>query len=163
MRLCLLCVGTSLVFGPVLGKSWRLYKVFTQRVPDKRVVSTQQLRWEGAGQTFHGGQTPASPKPVWDSRWNWHMTGMDATITGLVSHLAGRGPFIYSCTMRQELFHSTGKWVPYQAASSTVQSQPHHQAMFSFYIGHMPLLHYTPMFVFRSIFIPQKQSAVFVG
>ncbi|XP_009072267.1 PREDICTED: probable G-protein coupled receptor 156, partial [Acanthisitta chloris] len=38
MRLCLLCVGTSLVFGPVLGKSWRLYKVFTQRVPDKRVI-----------------------------------------------------------------------------------------------------------------------------
>lgn len=42
VRLCLLCVGTSLVFGPVLGKSWRLYKVFTQRVPDKRVVSTQR-------------------------------------------------------------------------------------------------------------------------
>ncbi|NXE05393.1 GP156 protein, partial [Lophotis ruficrista] len=38
VRLCLLCVGTSLVFGPVLGKSWRLYKVFTQRVPDKRVI-----------------------------------------------------------------------------------------------------------------------------
>ncbi|NXA20272.1 GP156 protein, partial [Ibidorhyncha struthersii] len=38
VRLCLLCVGTSLVFGPILGKSWRLYKVFTQRVPDKRVV-----------------------------------------------------------------------------------------------------------------------------
>ncbi|NXS56574.1 GP156 protein, partial [Brachypteracias leptosomus] len=36
--LCLLCVGTSLVFGPILGKSWRLYKVFTQRVPDKRVI-----------------------------------------------------------------------------------------------------------------------------
>lgn len=35
------------MFGPVLGKSWRLYKVFTQRVPDKRVVSTQDLRWEG--------------------------------------------------------------------------------------------------------------------
>lgn len=44
VRLCLLCVGTSLVFGPVLGKSWRLYKVFTQRVPDKRVVSTQHPR-----------------------------------------------------------------------------------------------------------------------
>lgn len=43
VRLCLLCVGTSLVFGPLLGKSWRLYKVFTQRVPDKRVVSTQHL------------------------------------------------------------------------------------------------------------------------
>ncbi|KFP16218.1 putative G-protein coupled receptor 156, partial [Egretta garzetta] len=38
VRLCLLCVGTSLVFGPLLGKSWRLYKVFTQRVPDKRVI-----------------------------------------------------------------------------------------------------------------------------
>ncbi|NXY73717.1 GP156 protein, partial [Glareola pratincola] len=38
VRLCLLCVGTSLVFGPVLGKSWRLHKVFTQRVPDKRVI-----------------------------------------------------------------------------------------------------------------------------
>ena len=39
MRLSMLCIGTSLVFGPILGKSWRLYKVFTQRVPDKRVVS----------------------------------------------------------------------------------------------------------------------------
>ncbi|XP_068814193.1 probable G-protein coupled receptor 156 isoform X2 [Struthio camelus] len=38
VRLCLLCVGSSLVFGPVLAKSWRLYKVFTQRVPDKRVI-----------------------------------------------------------------------------------------------------------------------------
>ncbi|NXK47322.1 GP156 protein, partial [Chauna torquata] len=38
VRLSLLCVGTSLVLGPVLGKSWRLYKVFTQRVPDKRVI-----------------------------------------------------------------------------------------------------------------------------
>ncbi|XP_015333944.1 probable G-protein coupled receptor 156 [Marmota marmota marmota] len=38
IRLSLLCIGTSLVFGPVLGKSWRLYKVFTQRVPDKRVI-----------------------------------------------------------------------------------------------------------------------------
>ncbi|NWX87729.1 GP156 protein, partial [Nothoprocta pentlandii] len=38
VRLCLLCVGSSLVFGPVLGKSWRLYRVFTQRVPDKRVI-----------------------------------------------------------------------------------------------------------------------------
>lgn len=37
-RLSLLCIGTSLVFGPILGKSWRLYKVFTQRVPDKRVI-----------------------------------------------------------------------------------------------------------------------------
>ncbi|KAL6081533.1 hypothetical protein STEG23_021709, partial [Scotinomys teguina] len=36
-RLSMLCIGTSLVFGPILGKSWRLYKVFTQRVPDKRV------------------------------------------------------------------------------------------------------------------------------
>ncbi|XP_077202414.1 putative G-protein coupled receptor 156 isoform X2 [Paroedura picta] len=38
MRICLLCVGSSLAFGPILGKSWRLYKVFTQRVPDKRVI-----------------------------------------------------------------------------------------------------------------------------
>ncbi|NXL83961.1 GP156 protein, partial [Alectura lathami] len=38
VRLCLLCVGTSLVLGPILGKSWRLYRVFTQRVPDKRVI-----------------------------------------------------------------------------------------------------------------------------
>ncbi|XP_019383057.1 PREDICTED: probable G-protein coupled receptor 156 isoform X4 [Gavialis gangeticus] len=38
VRLCLLCVGTSLVLGPVLGKTWRLYRVFTQRVPDKRVI-----------------------------------------------------------------------------------------------------------------------------
>ncbi|KAJ7315888.1 hypothetical protein JRQ81_002050 [Phrynocephalus forsythii] len=37
-RLCLLCIGSSLVFGPILGKSWRLYKVFTQQVPDKRVI-----------------------------------------------------------------------------------------------------------------------------
>ncbi|XP_054407407.2 probable G-protein coupled receptor 156 isoform X2 [Pongo abelii] len=37
-RLSMLCIGTSLVFGPILGKSWRLYKVFTQRVPDKRVI-----------------------------------------------------------------------------------------------------------------------------
>lgn len=40
---------------------------------------------------------------------------MDATITGLVSHLPGHEPFIYSCTMSQELFHSTGKWVLCQA------------------------------------------------
>uniref|UniRef100_A0A8C3SBN3 G protein-coupled receptor 156 n=1 Tax=Chelydra serpentina TaxID=8475 RepID=A0A8C3SBN3_CHESE len=38
VRLCLLCVGSSLVFGPILGKSWRLYKVFTQRGPEKRVI-----------------------------------------------------------------------------------------------------------------------------
>ncbi|ELK18070.1 Putative G-protein coupled receptor 156 [Pteropus alecto] len=38
VRLSVLCIGTSLVFGPVLGKSWRLYKVFTHRVPDKRVI-----------------------------------------------------------------------------------------------------------------------------
>ncbi|XP_007493809.2 probable G-protein coupled receptor 156 [Monodelphis domestica] len=38
IRLSLLCVGSSLIFGPILGKSWRLYKVFTQRVPDKRVI-----------------------------------------------------------------------------------------------------------------------------
>ncbi|KAG9348775.1 hypothetical protein JZ751_029092 [Albula glossodonta] len=33
-----LCIGSSLVFGPILGKTWRLYRVFTQRVPDKRVI-----------------------------------------------------------------------------------------------------------------------------
>lgn len=38
VRLSVLCIGTSLVFGPILGKSWRLYKVFTHRVPDKRVI-----------------------------------------------------------------------------------------------------------------------------
>ncbi|XP_027724227.1 probable G-protein coupled receptor 156 [Vombatus ursinus] len=38
VRLSLLCVGSSLIFGPILGKSWRLYRVFTQRVPDKRVI-----------------------------------------------------------------------------------------------------------------------------
>ncbi|XP_074070696.1 putative G-protein coupled receptor 156 [Macrotis lagotis] len=38
IRLSLLCIGSSLMFGPILGKSWRLYKVFTQRVPDKRVI-----------------------------------------------------------------------------------------------------------------------------
>ncbi|KAJ1112491.1 hypothetical protein NDU88_000755 [Pleurodeles waltl] len=38
MRIGMLYLGVSLVFGPILGKSWRLYKVFTQRVPDKRVI-----------------------------------------------------------------------------------------------------------------------------
>ncbi|XP_053296679.1 probable G-protein coupled receptor 156 [Pleuronectes platessa] len=33
-----LCVGSTLVFGPILGKTWRLYRVFTQRLPDKRVI-----------------------------------------------------------------------------------------------------------------------------
>ncbi|XP_055239724.1 probable G-protein coupled receptor 156 isoform X5 [Gorilla gorilla gorilla] len=42
-RLSMLCIGTSLVFGPILGKSWRLYKVFTQRVPDKRVVTGKDV------------------------------------------------------------------------------------------------------------------------
>lgn len=37
-RVWALCVGSTLVFGPILGKTWRLYRVFTQRVPDKRVV-----------------------------------------------------------------------------------------------------------------------------
>ncbi|XP_039599627.1 probable G-protein coupled receptor 156 isoform X1 [Polypterus senegalus] len=37
-RIWILCIGTSLVFGPILGKTWRLYRVFTQRVPDKRVI-----------------------------------------------------------------------------------------------------------------------------
>ncbi|XP_047581980.1 probable G-protein coupled receptor 156 isoform X2 [Lutra lutra] len=43
IRLSMLCIGTSLVFGPILGKSWRLYKVFTQRVPDKRVVTGRDV------------------------------------------------------------------------------------------------------------------------
>lgn len=38
-RIWTLCLGSTLVFGPILGKTWRLYRVFTQRVPDKRVVS----------------------------------------------------------------------------------------------------------------------------
>ncbi|KAF5899298.1 G-protein coupled receptor, partial [Clarias magur] len=33
-----LCIGSSLVFGPILGKTWRLYRVFTQRLPDRRVI-----------------------------------------------------------------------------------------------------------------------------
>lgn len=37
-RMWILCIGSTLVFGPILGKTWRLYRVFTQRVPDKRVV-----------------------------------------------------------------------------------------------------------------------------
>ncbi|XP_067896050.1 probable G-protein coupled receptor 156 [Heterodontus francisci] len=38
IRIWMLCIGTSLIFGPVLGKTWRLYKVFTQCVPEKRVI-----------------------------------------------------------------------------------------------------------------------------
>ncbi|XP_068122521.1 probable G-protein coupled receptor 156 [Hyperolius riggenbachi] len=38
VRISLLYVGASLVFGPLLGKSWRLHRVFTHRVPDKRVI-----------------------------------------------------------------------------------------------------------------------------
>ncbi|XP_053185006.1 probable G-protein coupled receptor 156 [Scomber japonicus] len=37
-RVWTLCLGSTLVFGPILGKTWRLYRVFTQRVPDKRVI-----------------------------------------------------------------------------------------------------------------------------
>ncbi|XP_047193053.1 probable G-protein coupled receptor 156 [Scophthalmus maximus] len=37
-RMWTLCVGSTLVFGPILGKTWRLYRVFTQRLPDKRVI-----------------------------------------------------------------------------------------------------------------------------
>lgn len=59
LRLCLLCVGTSLVLGPILGKSWRLYKVFTQRVPDKRVVSTE---------------CPEQHTAVWDGCCYHHIT-----------------------------------------------------------------------------------------
>ncbi|XP_063806630.1 probable G-protein coupled receptor 156 [Pseudophryne corroboree] len=38
VRISLLYVGVTLVFGPLLGKSWRLHRVFTHRVPDKRVI-----------------------------------------------------------------------------------------------------------------------------
>ncbi|KAM5126973.1 putative G-protein coupled receptor 156 [Mantella aurantiaca] len=38
VRVSLLYVGVSLVFGPLLGKSWRLHRVFTHRIPDKRVI-----------------------------------------------------------------------------------------------------------------------------
>ncbi|KAM8977765.1 putative G-protein coupled receptor 156 [Pelodytes ibericus] len=37
-RIGLLYVGVTLVFGPLLGKSWRLHKVFSHRLPDKRVI-----------------------------------------------------------------------------------------------------------------------------
>ncbi|XP_038613766.1 probable G-protein coupled receptor 156 [Tachyglossus aculeatus] len=37
-RLALLALGSSLIFCPILGKSWRLHKVFTQRLPNKRVI-----------------------------------------------------------------------------------------------------------------------------
>ncbi|CAB1328923.1 unnamed protein product, partial [Coregonus sp. 'balchen'] len=37
-RIWTLCIGSTLVFGPILGKTWRLYRVFTQRMPDKRVI-----------------------------------------------------------------------------------------------------------------------------
>ncbi|CAG5865694.1 unnamed protein product [Menidia menidia] len=37
-RMWTLCLGSTLVFGPILAKTWRLYRVFTQRVPDKRVI-----------------------------------------------------------------------------------------------------------------------------
>uniref|UniRef100_UPI00398F1F90 probable G-protein coupled receptor 156 n=1 Tax=Pristiophorus japonicus TaxID=55135 RepID=UPI00398F1F90 len=38
IRIWMLCIGTSLIFGPILGKTWRIYKVFTQRVPEKRMI-----------------------------------------------------------------------------------------------------------------------------
>ncbi|XP_061547298.1 probable G-protein coupled receptor 156 [Phycodurus eques] len=37
-RVWTLCLGSTMVFGPILGKTWRLHRVFTQRVPDKRVI-----------------------------------------------------------------------------------------------------------------------------
>ncbi|TRY85619.1 hypothetical protein DNTS_008761, partial [Danionella cerebrum] len=37
-RIWILCIGSSLVFGPILGKTWRLHRVFSQRAPDKRVI-----------------------------------------------------------------------------------------------------------------------------
>ncbi|XP_043557467.1 probable G-protein coupled receptor 156 [Chiloscyllium plagiosum] len=38
IRIWMLCLGISLIFGPILGKTWRLYKVFGQHVPEKRVI-----------------------------------------------------------------------------------------------------------------------------
>ncbi|XP_060546241.1 probable G-protein coupled receptor 156 [Pantherophis guttatus] len=38
VRICILYISGSLALGPILGKSWRLYRVFTQKVPDKRVI-----------------------------------------------------------------------------------------------------------------------------
>ncbi|KAM6474936.1 putative G-protein coupled receptor 156 isoform 1-T2 [Liasis olivaceus] len=43
VRICILYIGGSLALGPILGKSWRLYRVFTQQVPDKRVVTDKGL------------------------------------------------------------------------------------------------------------------------
>ncbi|KAM4700699.1 putative G-protein coupled receptor 156 [Discoglossus pictus] len=40
VRVSLLYIGVTLVFGPLLGKSWRLHRVFTHRVPGKRVIIT---------------------------------------------------------------------------------------------------------------------------
>ncbi|KAJ8246668.1 hypothetical protein GJAV_G00254080 [Gymnothorax javanicus] len=37
-RIWTLCIGSSLVLGPILGKTWRIFRVFTQRMPDKRVI-----------------------------------------------------------------------------------------------------------------------------
>ncbi|XP_062861792.1 probable G-protein coupled receptor 156 [Trichomycterus rosablanca] len=38
IRVWTLCIGSTLVFGPILGKTWRIYRVFTQRMPDRRVI-----------------------------------------------------------------------------------------------------------------------------
>nr|DBA34620.1 TPA: hypothetical protein GDO54_002166 [Pyxicephalus adspersus] len=38
VRISLLYIGVSLIFGPLLGKSWRLHRVFTHRIPNKRVI-----------------------------------------------------------------------------------------------------------------------------
>uniref|UniRef100_A0A8D0REC1 G-protein coupled receptors family 3 profile domain-containing protein n=1 Tax=Sus scrofa TaxID=9823 RepID=A0A8D0REC1_PIG len=60
VRLSMLCIGTSLVFGPILGKSWRLYKVFTQRVPDKRVGLLLLYGAYLAGLTDHVSSPPVN-------------------------------------------------------------------------------------------------------
>ncbi|XP_034515017.1 probable G-protein coupled receptor 156 isoform X3 [Ailuropoda melanoleuca] len=60
IRLSMLCIGTSLVFGPILGKSWRLYKVFTQRVPDKRVGLLLLYGAYLAGLTDHVSSPPVN-------------------------------------------------------------------------------------------------------
>ncbi|XP_018599572.2 probable G-protein coupled receptor 156 [Scleropages formosus] len=38
VRIWTLCIGSSLVFGPILAKTWRLYRIFTQRMPNRRVI-----------------------------------------------------------------------------------------------------------------------------
>nr|XP_015219195.1 PREDICTED: probable G-protein coupled receptor 156 isoform X4 [Lepisosteus oculatus] len=59
-RVWTLCIGSSLVFGPILTKTWRLYKVFTQRVPDKRVGSLLLYGTYLAGLTSNVSSPPVN-------------------------------------------------------------------------------------------------------